>query len=71
MFRLATKDGAHVADVNVPPFKDYPDVLIWGERVFQFHSAATADGDPCTAEYREAFCFAVPIPLSDRSSDTR
>jgi hypothetical protein len=67
MFRLATKDGSHVADVQVPPFQSNPDVLIWGDRVFQFHAAISGGGDPCSAEYRECFAFMVPIPLVDRA----
>jgi len=66
MFRLTTKDGSHVADVNVPPFKTNPDVLVWGDRVFQFHEEIVVPDDPCTASYREAFCFYVPIPMPER-----
>jgi hypothetical protein len=68
MFRLATKDGDHVADVQVPTFQKLPDVLIWGDRIFQFHQDITTADDPCSAEYRECFAFMVPIPLPDRAA---
>ena len=59
--RLATRDGAHVADVTIPPFRTLPEVLIYGfNRVFPFHASVEADGDPCRAEYREVFCYMVP-----------
>lgn len=57
--RLETKDGHHVQDVYIPPFLSLPDVLIWGNRTFTFHGELSADGDPCCAEYREAFCHMV------------
>jgi len=67
MFRLVTKEGAHIADVNVPPFETNPDVLVWGDRVFQFGSAIMVADDPCTAAYKEASCFYVPIPVLERA----
>lgn len=67
MFRLATKDGSHVADVPVPTFQKVPDVLIWGDRIFQFHQELTTADDPCSAEYRECLAYMVPIPVLERA----
>lgn len=57
--RLATADGGHVADVNIPPFQSMPEVLVWGIRCFTFHCAISRDGDPACMEYREVFAYAV------------
>lgn len=60
--RLATREGAHVTDVRLPPFGKLPEVLIWGfNRVFQFYCSLEVDGDPCGAEYREVFCYMIPL----------
>jgi len=32
--RLETRDGEHVADVEIPRFKMLPEVLVWGGRTF-------------------------------------
>lgn len=59
--RLSTREGAHVADVTIPPFMKLPEVLVFGfNRVFQFHTSMAIDGEPCRAEYREVFCYMVP-----------
>jgi hypothetical protein len=62
--RLTIRDGGHVADVEIPPFKSLPDVLVWGDRVFSFHQSRSDDGDPCSAEYREVFCYWIPPSIT-------
>jgi len=57
--RLATRDGSHVADVNIIPFDKLPDVLIWGTRSFAWYCSLSVDGDICRAEYREVFAHIV------------
>jgi len=49
--RLHTSDGQFVAEVQSPPFRQAPDVVIFGTRVF----ARRTDG-----QYYEAFAWAVP-----------
>lgn len=58
--RLAIRGGGHVADVEIPPFKTLPEVLVWGQRFFSFHTELKADGENCSAEYREVFCYWIP-----------
>lgn len=31
---LVTKDGQHVAWVEIPPFQTMPDIVAWGDRTF-------------------------------------
>lgn len=50
--RLMTSSMELVATGTVPPFNQYPDVLIWGTRLFTFHHEDTGVG-----VYREAFAF--------------
>jgi hypothetical protein len=59
---LYTKDGGYVETVNLPPFQQLPDVVIWGTRIFQFKSGL--DFEPKEAKenapvYVEAFAWAV------------
>lgn len=61
--RLAIRDGGHVANVSIPPFVKLPEVLVWGQRMFAFHSELKADGEPCSVEYREIFAFWIPPAL--------
>lgn len=56
--KLFTQDGGFVANVEIPPFKSWPDVLLWGQRIFQ--KAQTLDPDGL-ATYRECFAYAVPV----------
>ena len=58
--RLATGDGAEVAEFEIPPFSKRPDVVAWGDRVFGYHQSMSIDGELCSAEYREVFCYAIP-----------
>lgn len=46
--KLFTASGEFVAEVEIPPFDTFPEVLIWGSRVFRL-----GDDDV----YREAFAF--------------
>lgn len=52
---LLTSDKQHVAWVEIPAFKSFPDVVGWGDRVFKFWSTIGDDGGP--PQYVE--CFAV------------
>jgi hypothetical protein len=58
--RLAIRGGGHVADVEIPPFRKMPDVVVWGERFFALHGELSADGDACSHEYREVFVYVIP-----------
>ncbi len=58
--RLAVRDGGHVTDVEIPPFQTFPEVVVWGQRFFSFHSELSGDGEPCAAEYREVFAYWIP-----------
>ena len=58
--RLAARDGGHVCDVIIPPFQKLPEVLVWGERFFTFHTKLDDPEELCVAEYREAFAYCVP-----------
>jgi hypothetical protein len=49
---LQTSTGDFVTEAEILPFTSYPDVVIWGERVFKQHHEF---------KYRECFfCIAHP-----------
>jgi hypothetical protein len=48
---LLTATGAFVHSEEILPFNEYPQVIIWGERVF----SKTTLG-----EYRECFFYVIP-----------
>ena len=52
---LVTSDGQAVHDTTIAPFQTRPDVLIWGDWVFQY-DWLRPDG---TIVYKE--CFAVAV----------
>jgi hypothetical protein len=67
--RLFTRDGGYVADAEIPPFNEFPDVIIWGERFFvapdvdrvprpvlEFHAVEEQHA------YVEAFTYAIVPP---------
>ncbi len=62
--RLTIRDGGHVADVSILPFKTLPEVVVWGDRFFAFHHELKADGENCVAEYREVFAYLIPLASS-------
>jgi hypothetical protein len=66
--RLATRTGAHVVEVTIPPFQLLPEVVMWGQRLFGLHAQLEVTDDPCLAEYREVFCFVIPPAVSDADS---
>jgi hypothetical protein len=68
--RLAVRDGGHVADVTIPPFQGFPDVVVWGQRFFAFHHEMKEDGDPCRAEYREIFAYWIPALGAEVDADS-
>jgi hypothetical protein len=47
---------------EMPPFKTWPDAVVWGVRVFQLQSVTKA-GDPTT--YREILCVALVGEISE------
>lgn len=55
---LRTKDGHHVAWVEVPPFQLGPDVVIWGERVF----VAGVNAEAAPDVFFEAFAVVSLTP---------
>jgi hypothetical protein len=58
--RLAVRDGGHVTDVIIPPFRSLPEVIVWGERFFSLHRTLAIPEESCAAEYREVFAYWVP-----------
>lgn len=56
--RLLTAEGKFVTLAEVLPFDRWPDVLVWGTRLFQFERSNKDDGDDL-AEYRECFAWYV------------
>jgi len=52
---LQTHEGELVANEKMPPFREPPAVLLWGNRVFTLHAADELI-------YREAFAFVIPVP---------
>ena len=54
---LYTKDGGFVVSGKIPAFNVPPDVIVWGDRIFQY-SATTDEG---TDSYVE--CFAVALTV--------
>lgn len=52
--KLSTDDGRHVHAILMPPFKDLPDVVLWGSRSFLLW-------DSEGPEYRECFAYTVPL----------
>ena len=57
--RLETREGGLVVEVEIPPFKMFPEVISWGSRTFahlmQDHQAIT------TPVYREVTAYVVPL----------
>ena len=54
--RLETADGHFVCTGKMPPFVTYPEVVVWGLRVFQLVTV-TKTGE--MTKYREVFCSAI------------
>ena len=60
--KLETSDGGFVHEQEIPPCKTAPDVIGWGDRVFQQH--ATEKRPDGYTIYRECFAYAlVPFPI--------
>lgn len=53
--KLLTSQGEFVAEVEIPAFDKWPEVLIWGVRTFVLRSEI-----PAVPEYGEVFAFVVP-----------
>ena len=60
--RLKTKKGEYVTTGLIPPFLEWPEVVIWGERVFQLVSVIPEDQ---MTTYRECFTVAVVAQTTD------
>lgn len=54
---LMTSSGSFVATVEIPRFTSYPDVIIWGQRIFI---------DSKKGHYVEAFSYAVPPSVEQK-----
>lgn len=70
---LYTRDGGFVVAAVLPLWGAFPDVLLWGERVFVIDGefvigerVFVIDGDGEPGRYREAFAFAV-LPQMESS----
>lgn len=67
IIKLETNDGGLVGRFEIPPFKQAPDTMVWGDRVFIF---IRAEGTVTKAEevadsgyvYREVFAYAIVTP---------
>lgn len=46
---LKSREGQFVAQAEIPPFNTPPEVIVWGDRVFQRWLK--------TSEYHEVFCY--------------
>lgn len=61
---LRTKDFSLVERLDIPRFSSFPDVLVWGERVFkhlpQEQKRKEQDGILDEETYIEVFAFWVP-----------
>lgn len=61
--RLETFDGHYVKTVLIPPFFDYPTVLVWGQRIFTIHDY--------TPTYREAkFAYHAVLEREDNDESS-
>lgn len=54
---LKTSDGALVHRTEIPPFNKYPDVLLWGDRIFYLRNRE--DQNSLMGTYIEAFAYAI------------
>ncbi|MEH2031031.1 MAG: hypothetical protein V7K67_15440 [Nostoc sp.] len=52
---LKTTTGDFVHSSEILPLNGYPEVIVWGQRVFTI----SAPG-----EYREAFCYVLPSAIA-------
>lgn len=52
--RLVTREGELASEVEIPPFKVPPEIIIWGSRAFVWRGANT---------WREAMAYYVPPPV--------
>ncbi len=50
---LFTTHGDQVARVDVPDFRDFPGIIVWGQRSFAFH--------PVSERWEETFVYHVPV----------
>lgn len=57
--QLLTREGKFVADKLIPPFNAWPEVVLWGERVFVFFTNQVGTD---VGQYREAFAVAIVEP---------
>jgi hypothetical protein len=53
---LYTHDGQPVAEKEIPPFKEYPEILVWGDRVFTKMTVGK------NRAYREVLAYTIPEP---------
>jgi hypothetical protein len=63
--RLLTNGGIEVAQVEIPPFPEPPELLMWDNRAFLLKTDA---GD--VWQYREAIHYVCPKPIPGPETDT-
>ena len=68
---LLTTDGRFVTNGTIPPFDVPPDVIIWGDRIFQHKDtyAGDEDGTYHIDSYRE--CFAVTLAPNNSATEVQ
>lgn len=66
LVKLFTSSGGSVTEAELPPFNKYPDVLMWGERIFKFERVIP--GKPEWGRYLEAFSFYIVPQLEIRNA---
>ena len=54
--RLETASGEYVCTGEIPPFNEWPAVVLWGTRIFQLVTTQDREDAPV---YRECFSVAV------------
>jgi len=54
--RLYTSAGEYVCMVKLLPFNEWPDVVVWGTRLFKLQKGTVENDVP---EYSEAFAVAA------------
>jgi len=58
--RLETSHGALVLVTQIPAFKESPEFIVWGNRVFLFHDSVFQDGQTFSVYSEIEFGYALP-----------
>jgi hypothetical protein len=64
--QLYTRDGEFVVEGLIPPFLEWPQVILWGSRIFTWYEEVMVDrpgqmGPEMIPFYREAFSVALVL----------